>query len=225
MKPVIPQVQDTLTSTVLALAAVVSCLAAGYLLASVAAPQLRTSMLPWLAGRALGLAGYAALTAVTVLGTWIRHPWRFRWPVLHPEVQLRLHATLGAASAVLVTAHLVALALDHYAGVGWSGAFVPGLAQYRTLPVALGVIAFYLLVLVAGTAALAGRFGGRSWLTVHRLALPLFSCVWLHGVLSGTDAAALRSVYAVSGVLVTALVASRHLAQAPASAYSLDARR
>jgi hypothetical protein len=224
MKPVVPRVQDAVTSTVLAVAAVVSCLAAGYLFASVAAPQLRAAMLPWLAGRALGLAGYVALAAVTALGTWIRHPWRFRWPALHPEVQVRLHATLGSASVVLVAAHLSALALDHYAGVGWSGAFVPGLAHYRTVPVALGVIAFYLLVLVVATAGLAGRIGGRSWLTVHRVAVPVFGCVWLHGVLSGTDTAALRAMYVLTGVLVVALAATRHLAPETRPGNRLDAR-
>jgi len=208
---------EAAASASMSLTVLVGCLAAGYLFAAFAAPARGTKMLPWLAGRALGLAGYACLFVLVIVGTWIRHPWRFRWPLLHPEVRLRLHASLSAASILLIFGHLSSLALDRYAGVGWRGALVPGSSHYRTVPVAMGVVAFEAMVLIGATAGLAGRFGGGRWLVVHRLATPVFVLVWLHGVLAGTDTPSLRLMYAVTGVVSVALLATRYLADpAPA---------
>ena len=39
---------------------------------------LHNKMLPWILGRSLGVATYLSLTAMVVLGLWLRHPWRAR---------------------------------------------------------------------------------------------------------------------------------------------------
>jgi DMSO/TMAO reductase YedYZ heme-binding membrane subunit len=186
-------------------------IAAGYWLATVSRPVTTSHMMPWLAGRTLGLGAYATLTVLVCLGIWLRHPWRSRWSFPSPESALRAHAALGATAIVLVVGHLVALALDAYAHVGWIGAFVPWQSGYRTTAVALGVIAFYLMLLVAGTAGLAGRLTRGHWLTVHQLALPLFGLVWFHGVLAGTDTPTLRLAYVVTGLAVGALAVTRYV--------------
>ena len=69
------------------------------------------------------------------------------------------------------------------------------------------------MLAIALTAAVAGRLGGARWLAVHRLATPSFAAAWLHGVLAGTDTAALRSVYAISGMVVLGLIVTRHLSE------------
>ncbi|MHB8506534.1 MAG: hypothetical protein ACYDEN_12580, partial [Acidimicrobiales bacterium] len=185
-------------------------LVTGYVVARFSAPVIHNRYFPWIMGRTLGLGAYAALVTLVVLGIWVRHPWRQRRPVLHPETRLRLHASLGASVVVLVIAHVVALASDRYAGVGWKGALVPDAASYRPQPVTLGVLAAYGLVTVTVTAALGGRLVvGRHWLAVHRLAAPTFLLVWFHGVLAGSDTTRLRVVYAVSGGVVALLGLSR----------------
>jgi predicted ferric reductase len=176
-----------------------------------------TRMLPWVLGRGLGIAAYAALVALTVLGLWLRHPWRLARPVLPPTTHMRLHATLAAATLVLVLGHVVALVLDRFAGVGLVGALVPGHSAYRMVPVALGTLGVYVGLLVGGTAALAGRIVGRSWLPIHRLASLSFVLIWLHGVLAGSDTRALRVMYAATGFAVTFLALSRRLAPSPAA--------
>ena len=192
-----------------ALAVLACSLATGYVVARFSAPVVHNRYFPWIMGRTLGLAAYLALVALVVLGIWVRHPWRHRLTVLHPETRLRLHAALGAAVIVLVGAHVVALASDAYAGVGWKGALLPASASYRPLPVTLGVFAAYGLLAVVVTAALGGRLVGRHWLAVHRLAGPIWVLVWFHGVLAGTDTGRLRIVYALSGALVVLLGLSR----------------
>ena len=213
-----PTVPERARSTVewLSLAVLVlgAAVAVGYWLAVVSRPVTTSRMMPWLAGRTLGLGAYATLTVLVCVGIWLRHPWRSRWALLSPESALRAHAALGAAATLLVLGHLASLALDAYAHVGWVGALVPGRSQYRTTAVALGVIAFYLMLAVAGTAGLAGRLTRGHWLTVHQIALPLFTLAWFHGVLSGTDTPTLRLVYVATGLAVGALAVTRYLTSA-----------
>ena len=202
------------TLLVTGLAALVLPLAAGFGFARLFAPTLHSRYFPWITGRALGIAGYLSLCVLVALGIWIRHPWRFRWPVVHGETRLRLHATFATATVALVTGHLVALASDKYAGVGWRGALLPGFSQYRTFAVALGVTAFLFMILLAVTARSAGRLVGRHWEVAHHLALATFVLVWFHGVLAGTDTAALRVMYIVTGAAVGALAVTRYGAAA-----------
>ena len=54
--------------------------------------------------------------------------------------------------------HIVVLATDKYAGVGWWGSFVPMGATYRPLPVTLGVIGLYAGLAAGITAAVKARF-------------------------------------------------------------------
>ncbi len=181
--------------------------------------KVARTMLPWVLGRGLGLAALGALTLLVASGLWFRHPWRRRRRVPGAYGELRVHAALGSAALVLTAAHIVALALDHYAGVGWAGAFVPGRSGYRPVPVALGTAALYLGLLVGLTAALAGRLAvGRHWYAVHRTASAVFVLVWLHAVLAGSDAAGLRPVYVVSGAAMLALAFTRRVGAAAAPA-------
>jgi sulfoxide reductase heme-binding subunit YedZ len=173
---------------------------------------LHDPMLPWILGRGLGIAAYLNLVALTLLGLWLRHPWRMQRPKVAPTAHLRTHAVLAAGTTVLIAGHVFALIVDSFAGVGLAGAFIPGRSGFKTAAVALGTIGLYLGVLVGGTAALAGRLGRRAWFPIHRLAVACFGLVWLHGVLAGSDTTALRLLYLISGAVVIAMWTSRRLA-------------
>jgi hypothetical protein len=164
---------------------------------------LHNRMLPWILGRSLGVACYLVLTALVVTGLWLRHPWRTRIWSPGPGALLRAHVVLAASAVTLLAGHLTALALDHYAGVGWTGAFVPWHATYRPTAVALGTLGLYAMVLVASTAALAGFVGGRVWFPIHTAA-----AVTAHAVLAGSDTHGLVWLYVLSGAVVVVLQVS-----------------
>jgi hypothetical protein len=172
-------------------------------------PSVHSRYFLWISGRALGLAAYTTLWLLVLVGTWMRHPWRTRLRLGHPETRLRVHAALAVATISLVACHVAVLALDSYAGVGWKGVVIPGAATYRPVAVALGTVALATLLLLTASASLAGRRGTRHWLLVHRLGAANFAMVWLHGVLAGTDGAALRLFYAASGLVWLLLVTTR----------------
>jgi len=186
---------------------------AGTVFAERSASLLHNKMLPWILGRGLGVASYVALTTMVVLGVWLRHPWRTRMWSPRPETLLRAHATLAACTITLLAGHLTAIALDHYAGVGWIGTFVPWHATYRPTAVALGTLALYALVLVAGTAALAGSIGRRIWFPIHSVSATVFGLTLMHGLLSGSDSHSLRWMYVATGSAVVAVQVSRWIAR------------
>ena len=172
---------------------------------------LHSKMLPWILGRGLGVAAYVSLTAMVVLGLWLRHPWRARFRRVSPTSILWAHVALAACTIALVAGHLTALALDHYAGVGWTGAFVPWGAHLKATGVAFGTLAFYGLVLVIGTAALAGSIGRSAWFPIHTASVIVFCMTLVHGIMTGSDGGTLRWFYAASGLLVVVLQFTRWL--------------
>jgi hypothetical protein len=166
---------------------------------------------PWILGRAAGVTAYALLSALVVTGLVLAHPRAARLRRPHPRTRLALHAGLAAFTLVFVVLHVAVLASDRYAGVGWRGALVPFASSYRPLPVTLGVLGVYAGAVAGGTAALAGRLGGRLWFPVHRVAAGSFVLAWLHAVFTGSDAVGLRLLHALTGTAVAVLAVSRYL--------------
>jgi predicted ferric reductase len=211
-------VRDRSSTPVGAVAVVAAglCLALGYAATATFGSVHVGRMLPWILGRGLGIGAYLALVGLTMLGMWLRHPWRLRWRRPAPQAQLRVHATLAALTLTLLVGHVVALVLDSYAGVGVRGAVVPGAASYRPFAVALGTVSVYLGLLVGLTAALAGTIVRRAWLPVHKTASVVFALTWLHGMLAGSDTPRLLWLYLLTGAGVLGLGLSRRLATEPA---------
>ena len=171
--------------------------------------QYHTQMRVWLAARATGVTAYLVLTVLVSLGLILSHPvnqstWKlskrlFPW-----------HENLFVFVVSFIAAHVVAILLDPYAGVSVLGAFIPGLASYRPLPVAVGSIGLYALLLTGLTARYTKFLPAGWWLKLHRLSLVVFVLSWTHGILAGTDSDALRPIYVVTGLVVVAAAAYRY---------------
>jgi hypothetical protein len=196
-------------------------LGAGWVLALHSEGVTHDRMLPWIMARCLGLAAFVTFSALVALGIWFRHPWRIAWRAPRPESLLRAHAALAAATLVLLIGHILATVLDSYAGVGWAGAFTPWHSAYRSTGVALGTIALYGMVLVAGTTALAGSLARRIWLPIHSSSNILFGLCLAHGLLAGSDSHTLWWMYAGTGILVALLQVSRTMARRAIAAEAL----
>ena len=195
---------------------------AGYVMADHGGSGLlHDNMLPWILSRCLGLGAYVSLSALVAVGIWFRHPWRVVRRTPGPEALLRAHAALAAATVILLASHILAVCLDSYAGVGWIGTVVPWRSHYRPTATAVGSIAMYGIVVVAGTAALAGSVARRVWLPIHSISAVIFGLCLAHGLLAGSDSHVLWGMYAATGAVVVVLQVSRMLARPPGLA---DAR-
>jgi hypothetical protein len=170
-------------------------------------------MAPWILGRAAGITSYLLLVALVLMGLVLSHPASSMWRRPSAATRIRTHVSLSVFTLVFTALHIVVLATDKYAGVGWWGAFVPMGASYRPLAVTLGVIALYAGLAAGLTAALAGRISARVWWPIHKVAIVSMVLVWLHGVLAGIDTPALLALYVATGFAVIALAMSRYLTE------------
>ena len=169
----------------------------------------------WVIARASGLVSYLLLTAVTIAGLLMSSPPKSAARLIGAAQRLRIHVLLAMFALVFVVLHVVVLAIDPWAEVGWWGALVPFGSAYRPLPVTLGLLALWSGLISGVTAGLAGRGLGRMWLPLHRLAAAGWVLAWLHGVLAGSDTPAWMWMYAVTGVSVLILVVRRVMARTP----------
>ena len=201
-----PRWHPWVSAAAVAFAALVAGWAVGWVALQVASGEHPK----WLLARVSGLAGMFLLTALVVLGLLLAHPRGTALRSLPRATMLRIHVALATFTLVFITLHVVVLAFDDYAGVGWSGVVLPLGAEYRPLPVTLGWLGLYAGLVAGLTARLAGRLG-RVWWPIHRTTLLIYAAVWAHGVLAGTDSAALWFWYAGSALLVVATAASRYM--------------
>jgi hypothetical protein len=167
----------------------------------------------WLLGRAAGISSYLLIVALVSFGLLLSHPVAGRLQRPSRAIRLRIHISLAVFTVAFTTLHIVVLATDPWAGVGWLGAVAPGSATYRPLPVSLGVIGLYAGLLAGITAAAAGRIPGRVWWPIHKVAIVTLLLVWGHAVLAGTDTPALLVMYLSTGAFVLVLAASRYIAR------------
>ena len=162
----------------------------------------------WLVGRATGIAALVLVTGLVLLGILLSHPEQTRWK--QAKRLFPLHELLWIFSLAFVVVHAISLAADEYAGVGWLGAVVPGLSEYRTPAVALGTIAAYSLVITGLTARFTKVLPSGWWLKLHRLAIAVLALGWSHSVLAGTDTDALGLLYAGIGLSIGAAALTRY---------------
>ena len=165
----------------------------------------------WLAARATGIVTFLLLTVQISLGLVLSHPTNKTTWKLSKRI-FPWHDHLWVFVVAFLAVHIVSLVLDPYAGVGITGAFIPGLSEYRASPVALGTLALYAFLLTAITARYTKLLPTGIWLSIHRLALVVFVLAWLHGILSGTDSDAMRLMYVGAGLTVVAAGAYRYWA-------------
>lgn len=178
----------------------------------------------WLASRAAGFTALGLLTVQIALGLVLSHPTnKSTW-----KLSKRLfpwHENAWVFVLAFLAAHVVSLVLDPYAGVGLVGAFVPGLSDYRSAPVALGTLSLWALLATGLTARYTRLLPSGAWLAIHRLSLVVFVLAWMHGLLAGTDSIAMLAFYVASAGAVLGAATYRYWvsrAARPSFATSLE---
>jgi hypothetical protein len=170
-------------------------------------------MAPWIIGRAAGISAYLLMVVLVLFGLFLSHPSRarLRWP--STATRIRVHIVVSVFTLAFVVLHVVVLATDRYAGVGWPGALLPMHATYRPVATTLGLIGLWSGLLAGITAAFAGRLPLRLWWPIHKTASIALILVWLHGVLGGGDSHVLLGMYLVTAGVVTVVALSRYTAR------------
>jgi sulfoxide reductase heme-binding subunit YedZ len=138
----------------------------------------------WLASRAAGIVGFAALALVTLLGL------ISALKLVDAKTAARLrpyHERLALTGLACIAAHGLLLLGDSYLKPGLTGITIPFTLSYRPLWTGLGIIAFYCLAAFGLSFYQRRRIGARRWRSAHRLASAAFLLGTLHALMAGSD--------------------------------------
>jgi len=190
-----------------AVAGIVALVAMDQILPATSAHQAELRV--WLGARAAGLTALILLTVQVSFGLVLSHPTnKSTWKLSKRLFPWHEHAWVFTLAFVAI--HVVALAVDRFAYVGVVGALVPGMSQYRTVPVAIGTLSLYALLVTGLTARFTRLLPTGWWLKLHRLGLLVLVAAWSHGLLAGSDSPALVGVYLGTFLVVLFAAAYRY---------------
>jgi methionine sulfoxide reductase heme-binding subunit len=143
-----------------------------------------STQLLWYTTRGAGAVSLVLLSGVVVLGLLARLRVESRgWPRF---LTAAVHGDLALMTLVFLTLHIVTAIVDPFTHLGLA-ALVPFGSYYRTVWLALGAIAFELLLAIVATSLLRHHIGQRTWRALHWLAYASWPIAVLHGFGTGTD--------------------------------------
>lgn len=160
----------------------------------------------WYVTRASGIIAYLLLWFSMVLGLGVTS--KFFDHMLDRVFTYDFHQFISLLSIAFVVLHVVVLLLDRYLPYSVWQILVPFISPYRPIWVGVGVIAFYLILLVTITFYIKKRIGMRTFRIIHYLSLLGYVGATFHGIYAGTDSA-LPSVillYEGTGIAVIFLI-------------------
>jgi predicted ferric reductase len=141
----------------------------------------------WYVTRAAGLTSYFLLWLSMVWGMVI--PSKFFHPFLEGTFSYDFHEFLSLLGLGFVLLHVVALMLDQYLPFSIWEILVPFVDTYRPIWVGLGIIGFYLFLLVTVTFYMRRTIGLEAFRKIHLLSIAGYLGATLHGLFAGTDSA------------------------------------
>jgi hypothetical protein len=177
-------------------------LAPGVTLAASGVEQ--TANIPWYLSRATGLVAYLLLFCTVVLGLAVRTKTLdrlvARWRVTD------VHIFLSILVIVFVAVHAAVLLTDSYIGFSAVEILVPFASPYLPVWTGLGIIAAYLLLIVAVSFPARRITGYRFWRALHYVTFAVYAAALAHGLFTGTDTHTLwaQAIYVgTAGIVLT----------------------
>lgn len=166
-------------------------------------------MTTWIMLRAVGIASYLLLFGSVVWG--LAGTTSVFGKRIAKATSVAIHQFMSTVALVLLLGHIVGLLIDEFVPFAPLQVVLPMTSSYRPIAVSLGVIAMYLVVVVAGTSWLRKWIRTSVWRALHLLAVPAFALALVHGLLAGSDSTSpwLFWVYVATGGIVFFLVVLR----------------
>jgi predicted ferric reductase len=183
--------------------------------------------LMWTIGKTAGVAAFVMFTLVIVMGLTMTSKILLKYRVISPpDVQESHMFTATFIAFILLILHFGALLFDDFVGLRLTEVFVPflfkrnylvsGMGYDLTLPVSLGIIAFYISVLLLTSSHLKNKvIPAKIWRMLHYSSFLFYVLFLVHSFMSGSDSDQLwlQLIYIGSLVLVVPLVLLRMFAK------------
>jgi hypothetical protein len=163
----------------------------------------------WLLIRGSGVVAFALLTAATIWGLLVSTKVLGR--LVKAKTLTWFHESLGMGALLATLVHVGVLSVHDYLDFTWLELLVPGLSDWRPVAVAMGVAAFYGLLLVSTSFYLKRWIGQMTWRAIHFASIGVFVASLLHGMWAGTDTRTpmMIGLYVGSAAVVFTLIGLR----------------
>ena len=168
---------------------------------------LNSVQVMWYITRAAGLIAYLLLWLSTAWGLAVSS--KILDHFLQRTFTFDFHQFISLLAIAFTILHIGVLVLDRFQPFSIGQILVPFIAPYRPAWVGLGVISFYVILLVTVTFYLRKRIGMKAFRVIHVLSLLGYLGVTAHGYFAGTDTPLLATQLMYSGTfLITVFLTS-----------------
>lgn len=142
----------------------------------------------WYVARSSGIVAFLLLYLVIFLGLAIRTPVLKK--IIQPRYSFSVHRWLSLQALVFVLIHATSFFFDKFLGFGFKEIFIPFAVRseyVNTIILALGIVGFYLIVILIVTSYGRCFVSQKFWRLVHFFNIVLYIFVVIHSFFSGTD--------------------------------------
>lgn len=139
----------------------------------------------WYVSRAAGLIGFVLLYISIFLGLTLRIPLMRK--IFKPLYAANIHCWISLQATLFAFLHGVVLLFDKFLKFSLVDLFVPFVSSYEPIFLSMGIISFYLMIILVVSSYMRSRISYKSWRILHftNIALYIFSVV--HAAKLGTD--------------------------------------
>ncbi len=141
----------------------------------------------WYITRASGLMAYLLVWLSTLWGFAISS--KIFDGFLERTFTYDFHEHLSLLSLGFVLLHIIALLLDHVQPLSLVEVLIPFVSNYRPFWTGIGILAFYLSILVTVTFYLRSWISMKTFRTVHYASILAYLGALFHGLYAGSDSA------------------------------------
>ena len=139
----------------------------------------------WYISRSSGLLAFSLLYLSMFLGLTIRIPSMRK--LFAPLYSLQWHCFIALQATVLAILHGVILIFDKFTGFSLIDVLVPFSSHYEPGLVALGILGFYLMIMLTVTSYARKTLSYNFWRSLHFTNIGLYIIVVIHALYLGTD--------------------------------------
>lgn len=169
----------------------------------------------WYVARSAGLIGFVLLWITIFLGLSIRNPLLKK--IIQPVYSFDFHCFVAAAATVAALIHGTSLLFDQTLGFSLPDIAIPYFSKTTLVDpnfLALGIMAFYAMVVMTVTSYLRSHLKHWLWRVLHFLNPVAFVFVVVHGYMNGTDMKNfwIGSAFLASSILLVLIYLSSLLA-------------
>jgi predicted ferric reductase len=157
---------------------------------------LTSSKAYWFISRSSGVLAYVLLTLGVMWG--LVQSGSILRPTIPPQLALGLHSLLNWTSLAMAALHALILLGDNFIKLTLGDIVIPFISPYRPLAVGLGVLAIYLMFLLALSFYVRRQLGQKTFRTLHYASYLTYLLVTWHSLAASSDSRLLWPLYVLS---------------------------